>query len=126
MLHYLYYKLYQASLKGSLSDIAKYAASIYFGGLIASNIFVILAFLKKSGVLSFFYTNKYQAAFSAIICIIVSCIYFLHNKRYRIIIDKYSREGNKSRVVGNVIISIYVAVSFLLIFAAGLYKSGKL
>jgi len=125
MFHYLYYKLYQATLKGSLSDIAEFAASIYFGGLIAANIFVIGGFLAKLNLVSF-YTSKQQAGLSAIICIVLSCIYFLYNKKYESIVYKYSQEDNRTRIKGNIIVSLYVAISFLLIFAVGLFKSGKL
>jgi hypothetical protein len=37
MLNYLYYKLYQASLKSSLKDIPEFMTSISFGGLISVN-----------------------------------------------------------------------------------------
>lgn len=125
MFHYLYYKLYQATSKGSLYDIAAFAASVYFGGLIAVNIFVITGFLAKLDLLPF-YTNKYQAGLSAVICIVLSCIYFLYNKKHEYILKKYSQEDNRTRIKGNIIVSIYVAISFLSIFAVGLFKSGKL
>jgi hypothetical protein len=44
MFNYLYYKLYQASLRSSLRDIPEFMASVSFGGLISANILVISAF----------------------------------------------------------------------------------
>ena len=122
MFHYLYYKLYQATLKGSLNDIAEYASSIYFGGLITLNIFVILGFLAKLKLMSFPFSNKYEVGISMVICIVFSLIYFLYKKRYKIIAEKYLKEDRKKRVRGNIIVSVYVVISFLAIFAVAFFR----
>ena len=54
MFDYLYYKLYRATITGSLHDIAQYMAPLYLGALINMNIIVVNAFLAKIGVLPFF------------------------------------------------------------------------
>ena len=46
-------------------------------------------------------------------------------EKYEFILDKYSQEDNKTRIKGNVVVSIYVVISFLSIFAVGLFKAGK-
>ena len=122
MFHYLYYKLYQATLKGSLNDIAEYASSIYFGGLITLNIFVILGFLAKLKLMSFPFSNKYEVGISMVICIVFSLIYFLYKKRYKKIVEKYLKEDRKKRVRGNIIVSVYVVISFLAIFAVAFFR----
>ena len=122
MFHYLYYKLYQATLKGSLNDIAEYASSIYFGGLITLNIFVILGFLAKLKLMSFPFSNKYEVGISMVICIVFSLIYFLYKKRYKKIVEKYLKEDRKKRVRGNIIVSVYVVISFLSIFAVAFFR----
>jgi len=126
MLHYLYYKIYQATRKGSLSDIAPFAAAIYFGGLIAINIFVIVGFLAKLELISFPYSSANQSALSVFIGIFISSIYFLYEKRYKKILKKYSNETNKQRIKGNIIVSLYIAISFISIFAVAFFKNGKL
>jgi len=124
MFRYLYYKLYQASLKSSLNDMPKFMTAISFGGLIAVNIFVIIGFLAKLDLMPF-YTNKHQAGLSVVICIILTALYF-NNSRVESILKKYSQESNRERIKGNIIVSIYVTFSFLSIFAVGLFKSGKI
>lgn len=124
--NYLFYKLYQATLKGSLNDIAEYAASMYFGTLIALNFFVIVGFMAKLKLITFFFSNKYQVGLLVFICIIISAIYFLSNKRYKAIFEKYSQESKKDRIMGNTVVAIYVAISFLSIFVVAFFKSGKL
>jgi|SRR5690554_4028050 len=124
MFHYLYYKLYQASPKSSLNDMPRFMTAVSFGGLIAVNIFVIAGFLAKLDLLPF-YTNKHQAGLSVVTCIILTTFYF-HSKRTESILKKYSQESNRERIKGNIIVSIYVAISFLSIFAVAFFRLGKL
>lgn len=123
MFHYLYYKLYQASLKSSLNDMPMFMTAVSFGGLIALNIFVIVGFLAKLDLLPF-YTNKHQAGLSVVACIILTTFYF-NKKRIELILKKYSQESNRKRIKGNIIVSLYVAISFLSIFAVAFFKPGK-
>lgn len=125
MFNYLYYKLYQASLKSSLSDIPDFMTAVSFGGLISVNILVISAFLAKIDVMPFWFSSKEQAGGFAFVVIVLTKFYY-RKERYRLIIKKYSQENDKERIRGNVIVAIYVVLSFLLIFAVAFFKSGKL
>ncbi len=109
-----------------MNDIAEFAAAINFGLLIAINFFVVFGFLAKLNVIPFFYSNKYQAGFAVIACIILSIMYFLLNKRYKTIFEIYSQESKKDKLRGNIIVVSYVIVSFLSIFAVAFFRSGKL
>ena len=124
MLYYLYYKLYKATLTGSLNDIAPFATSVYFGGLIATNIFVINSFVKKLFAASFFPIITIWVISLYIITITISYIYFIYVVNYKGIIDRYSQESEKQRIKGNIKVAIYVGVSFLLMFIIPLYKPG--
>jgi len=85
-LDYLFYKLYRAHEKGSLYDIAEYAAIINFGLLIWLNIFAINGFLTKLNLIPFFYSNGYQAGLAVAVFILISCFYFFHKKRWKNIV----------------------------------------
>jgi len=125
MFNYLYYKLYQASLKSSLRDIPEFLAPVFLGGLVSANILVISAFLAKIDVIPFLFSSKEKGgAFS--LALIVLAMFYYRKERYRPIIKKYSQENDKERIRGNVIVAIYVALSFLLIFAVAFFKPGKL
>ncbi len=126
MFNYLYYKLYRAALKSSLRGTPEFVASVFVGGIISANILVISAFLAKLDVLPFIFSDKNQGGLFGFICIVLTCIYFLTKKRYKLIIKKYSQENDKERVRGNIIVAIYVALSFLLIFAVAFFRPGKL
>ena len=125
VLDYLYYKLHQATLKGSLKDVANIASSAYIGSLIASNTLVINGFLAKIFVMPFLFSDSRFAATFCLILIIITKLYY-NKKREKIILEKYSSETNMLRVRGNIFISLYVALSFLLIFAIAFYKPGHL
>ena len=91
MFDYLYYKLYQASLKSSLRGIPAFMTAVSFGGLLSANVLVITAFLAKLDILPFFFSGKEQAGVFAIILIILSMFYY-RKERYRSILKKYSQE----------------------------------
>jgi uncharacterized protein YacL len=122
---YLYYKLYQASLKSSLRDIPEFMAPLYLGGLLSVNILVISAFMTNLNLAPFLFSNKEHAIILTLILIVFALIYFRKNRRELILI-KYSKEKKKERIRGNIIVSIYVALSFLLIFAVAFLKPEKL
>ena len=46
MFNYLYYKLYEATLKGSLRDIPHLMTPVFLGGLIGLNVLVIYFFFS--------------------------------------------------------------------------------
>lgn len=126
MFNYLYYKLYRAAKLSSLRDTAKFTATIFFGGLIGANIFVLSGFLAKLNIFPFLFSNKYQATLFGFTCIVLASLYYLSNKRYKSIFKKYSQESEKDRIRGNIIVAIYVAISFLSIFAVAFFRPAKL
>jgi hypothetical protein len=123
---YLFYKLYRATLLGSLKDIAVFAATCYFSLLIFLNIFVVGAFLRKIDVIPVFLYGKVQLAI--LICIVIAINYFIfvHSGRYKQIIMDYEQEVESRRKKGNLIVWLYVLGSFLMIFAVAFYKPGQL
>lgn len=125
MLNYLYYKLFQASLKSSLKDIPEFMTSISFGGLISVNILVVNALLSKLDIFPFLFSGKIQVGIFVLVTILFPIIFY-NKKRFKTVQKKYSQENNKERIKGNIIVAIYVAISFLSIFAVAFFKPGKL
>jgi hypothetical protein len=97
MLNYLYYKLYQASLKSSLRDIPEFLAPVFLGGLISANILVISAFLAKLDVMPFLFANSKQGGIFALVLIVLSMLYY-RKERYKPVLEKYSQESGKQRI----------------------------
>lgn len=125
MLNYLYYKLYQFALRSQLWDISEFAAPVFIGGLISVNILVLNGFLANIHVLPFLFSKGKPVSAFVIMLIIFSMIYF-RKKRRVAILEKYAQESNKARIRGNIIVGIYVAISFLSIYAVAFFKPDKL
>ena len=125
MMHYLYYKLYQATLKGSLSDVAHYAAPTYFGALLCLNFMILNALLSKLDIIPYLFPSTKFIGLLGLLSIVISYLYFDKTRRDRIN-EKYLQESNANRIKGNIIVAVYVALSFLSIFVVAFYKPGKL
>ncbi|PQV56477.1 hypothetical protein CLV53_1396 [Sediminibacterium magnilacihabitans] len=126
MLDYLYYKLYRAFLRSSIKDIAVYVAPVAVGSLLGVNLFVINGFLAKLDLLPFFYSSSFQAGFFTVLLMVIFAFYYLAKGRYKRIIEKYTDEPNAQRIRGNVIVALYVSISFIAIFAVAFFKPGYL
>ena len=125
MFDYLYYKLYQASLKSSLKDMPQILAPIYMGALIGLNIIIINGFLVKIAMLPFLFKNPKLAGWLNAMLIALAMLYYRKEKR-KSVIDKYSQESEKKRIRGNIAVTIYVSLSLILIFAVAFFRPGKL
>jgi len=125
MFNYLYYKLYQASLKSSLRDIPEFLAPVFLGGLISINILVLSAFLAKLDIVPFLFRNHIHGGIFTFVVIVLTMLYY-RKECYQPILKKYSQEGENERVRGNIIVAVYVAISFLSIFAIAFFRPGKL
>jgi len=125
ILDYIYYKLYQASLKSSLKDIPEFLAIIYLGGLLCVNLLILNAFLAKINIGHFIFSNSKLAAGLCILIIVLLGFYYRKEKR-ETVLKRYISETNKQRIRGNVIVSIYVLLSFVLIFVVAFWRVGVL
>ena len=123
---YLYYKVYRANLIGSAKDIAEFVAPLYISALIFINFSVLGLFLRKINLLPFFFQNKKQVIGFMIFLFAINLFLFLYKKRYKKIILKYEQESEKDRKRGNLLVWLYIIISFLLIFIVSFYKSGKI
>lgn len=125
-IEYMYYKFYRAHLKGSLNDIAPFAAIVSLSLAFFANVFIIGVFLRKIDLLPIFFSKKRQVIFFMACLVIFNYFIFLNNKRYKAIIAKCEQESESQRKKGNFIVWLYVIISFLLIFVVAFYKPGKL
>lgn len=125
MFNYLYYKIYQATLKSWLNDIVNTSTPIYFGGLIGINFLVLYLFFAKMDWLPNIFNNSKQAGLAIAVFIILSIAYF-GKKRREAILKKYSGEQNIKRIRGNIIVISYVVISFISIYVVAFFRPGKL
>lgn len=120
MIDYLYYKLYRATLRSSVRDIAEYVAPVYLGGAISTNLLVLNGFLARLNIIPFFLKSGMQGGIFVLILIAVT--FFYYRAKYKKIVAKYWNETKSERIKGNIVVSVYIGVSFLLIFAVAFFR----
>lgn len=125
MFHYLYYKLYQASLKSSLRDIPEFMTAVSFGTLLSLNFITLCMLFAKLDIIPFLFANQTQGGIFAFINIILTMLYY-RKKKSQSIIDSYSQEDRTERIKGSVMVALYVAISVLLMFIVPLFRPGEL
>ncbi|RTL47361.1 MAG: hypothetical protein EKK39_14465 [Sphingobacteriales bacterium] len=86
---------------------------------------IVNAFLAKIGIGTFFFKDPKEGAWLTAVMIILAMLYYRKNKRTAVL-NKYSQESETERKKGNAIVAVYVALSFLLIFAVAFFRPGKL
>ena len=123
---YLYYKLYKVMLKSSVKDIAEYMAAVAMGALFGINIVIVSALFAKLDLLPFIYKTSTMGGTSTGILIIFIGLYYIYEKRYEKVIVKYRNENKRQSLKGNIIISLYVLISFISIFLVAFFKPGYL
>lgn len=115
MINYLYYKLYRAALKGSLKEIPRLAGAITVGILININLLTLNGILARFDIVTFLYSTKRIAAFIALSIMILMIVYFNKN-RSKAIIDQYSSESRRQRIIGSILVIGYILLSLALLF----------
>jgi uncharacterized membrane protein len=125
MMHYLYYRIYQAALRGSLRDVAHIVSPIYFGCLMGLNLIVFYLWLVKVGIIPYIFPSAKAGGVVVLVCIIGSLFYFTQYRR-EVIVNRYSSEQIRSRRRRGSLVVLYLIISILLIYFIGLYKPGIL
>ena|SRR5690606_26414030 len=122
MLHYLYYKFYRAAERSSLADIAAFAAAVWLAISICMNVLAIQVLLAKLDLWKVIFFK--EIGWVMLTCIGISVVYFFYKKRYLKILNHYTCESEESRKRGNLLMWIYVIVTFLLVFPVAFFKPG--
>lgn len=120
---YIFYKLYRASQRSSIPEIAGLLAELIFTICLSFNILAVITLLKKMEVIEFYLSKNGFIIISAGVFIVTSLIFFV-GSRYKRIIEKYEREKKKSRIRGNFIVTMYVILSFTFLLVVAFYKPG--
>ncbi|MHB9053385.1 MAG: hypothetical protein ACYC5F_05280 [Thermoleophilia bacterium] len=123
---YLYYKFYRAGLRSSLKEMPAFVAAVTFGGVIGVNIIVACELIVKLKIGPYILpSGKYWGGVINGAIIVLAGIYYTKARQQKII-DKYSQETERQRKRGNLLVKIYVAVSFLSIYAVAFIGPKKL
>jgi hypothetical protein len=124
MLHYLFYKFYRAAERTSLYDIAAFAASAWLAGSISINLLTLDAMLSKLDIWKSVLGNEYRMIFFMLFTVSSFSLYFFYRKKYKQIVNHYSKESEIERKKGNLFAWAYLILTILMIFVVGLFKPG--
>jgi len=116
--YYTYYKLYQFTSKTN-KGVVEWTSMIFLCTLLNMNLFSVLIYLnfENTGLVKNY--GKYLGLMFFLILFITLFInysLFLRGKRYLKIIKDYSRESKIQKVIGSVLIFLYIIFSFFFLF----------
>ena len=118
-IRYLYYKLYRGAGEG----IKASAAAIVLWLLLFFNIFTIM------NIYSIYYNVKIDTRTNPNIkwtglpfLFLLNYLVFLKNKKYRSILYEFRHERKRQRIIGNIVVIIYVILSTILVFYTSIMK----
>ena len=118
---YLYYHLWQLFTKIKTNDMPATNAMIFISMCEFANIFVGHIFLNQFSFIEINIVTKYDIYFFTIsIGILIYTINYFYLYRYRNKLhEKYKNETKKQKVIGNILLILYVLGSFALVFYFG-------
>lgn len=111
--YYLFYKLSRfINKKGNNEWGPVYAISVLIGWNIG------MAYVKVLPITRENFIGIYKTVLIVIFVVlfIANCILFLNKKRVKAIMTRYRKESAVSRITGNILVILYVALSLGLIF----------
>lgn len=109
-----------------MKDIAEYSAAIAMGGLFGVNIVVVSAFLSKLDIYPFLYKDSAVGGTCTALIMVFLGMFYIRRKRYKQVTEKYQDEPNAQRIKGNIIVALYVGLSFISAFTIPFFKPGYL
>ena len=124
-LDYLYYKLYRATLVGSLKEVAKWAAVCYFCLLLFLNFMMVLSFLRKIDLIPSFPISKMEWKVLFLTFLVFGYFLFIYKNRFKKIIFRYEQEDEVKRKSGNLRVWIFLLITIVLVFTVPFFKPGK-
>jgi len=109
--NYLFYRIYSFALRLKVSD-SEITASIAVSVLFFYNVLFIMKLIKFK-----FINSKNDAIIFGLALIAINFLYFLRKKRFLKIKEKYEKESMLQKIIGSLIVIIYLIASSILPFA---------
>lgn len=122
---YVYYKLYKASLKSTMNTMPHAYTVMVMGLVVALNILTINALLAKFDIAKFLFQDAVFSGGLVALMVILLGVVYNKNQRDKILV-RYDNESKTKKRTGSILVFLYVAISFLSIFAIALFRPGKL
>ena len=120
-MRYLYYRLWQLFTRIKTNDMPATNAMIFISGCQFFNISLIYIFLLQYSIINIHFNKRSEVLFYTIpLGIIVYLINYFYLYRFRNkLYEKYRNETKKQKVIGNILLLMYISLSFGLVFYFG-------
>lgn len=120
-MRYLYYKVWQNFKKTPTNDMPATNAMFFIAICQFANIFIIHLLLSVNSLASMKFGSRREIyAFTVPMSLIVFIFDYLYLYRNRDkIYEKYKDESNKHKLIGNLLLALYIIISFALVFYFG-------
>lgn len=115
MFYFLYYALYKLTLiSPSRNDMPEHISNTVLSTILSFNVIAIAKYLKlKGNVFGIeFMENRIYYAVTFVIFIILGYFLFVRKKKFVEIEKKFDSSPLKLRIIGFVLVTIYVLISF--------------
>ena len=118
---YLYFKLWQTFKKIPTNDMPATNAMIFISMCHFANIFIINLILSLNSFASMKFNLKSEIyAFTVPMCLLIYVLNYLclYKDRDKVF-EKYKDESKRQKFIGNILLVLYIAISFGLVFYLG-------
>ncbi len=109
--YFIYYVLYKTTYKTN-KDIVEWTSMIFFSIMILLNVYAIMFFLFPK---LFDTLTKKEYYLVVFILLIINYFVFIHKKKYKLIIDEYSKNKIANNILGKIITFVYIIISICLV-----------
>lgn len=113
-LEYIYARIFFFTKKTPYHDVSQYVALLWLSALVSLNVVCAIGLLGLNPM-----RIMNVKVYALIIFIIISFILYLmvfKNKKYKLIINRYSNESRKDRNIGYIILALYVIMTHIMIY----------
>jgi hypothetical protein len=118
---FLYYRLWQLFTKIKTNDMPATNAMIFISLCQFFNFSLIYFFLLQYSIINIHFNKRSEVLFYTIplgIIVYIINYFYLYKNRERLY-EKYKNEGKKRKIIGNILLILYVVGSFALVFYFG-------
>lgn len=119
---YIYYKIWQNFSRTKTNDMPATNAMLFVSLCHLANIFVIQIVLGHYALVNMKFSSKYEIYIYTIpLGLLVFALNYLllYRKRDRIF-KKYKNENKKQKLIGSILVMLYILASFVLVFYLGI------
>lgn len=119
IMKYIYYKLWQDFTGNVRDNTPAFLSMLWLSFIQCTNIIAFLILINHYQKLKIFYLNKNElVTYSSVFALcMITLNYFLFYKKRELIAIKYKNESKRMKIIGTILLYVYMVGSFILVYA---------